>query len=120
MVFQYGELSRQAHEIRLLQILPSSGFEAHIECDIQVVSLTKDKPVFSYVWGNQTHRKPISINGSMIMISESLELALRYVLVLWADALCINQDDLEERTHQVSLMGDIYRQAECVVAWLGE
>ncbi|KAL1653251.1 cell separation during budding [Didymella pomorum] len=38
---------------------------------------------------------------------------------VWADALCINQDDLSERAHQVTLMGRIYSQAERVVVWLG-
>jgi hypothetical protein len=38
----------------------------------------------------------------------------------WYDALCINQEDIAERNHQVQLMRDIYRSAELVVAWLGE
>ncbi|KAH8805438.1 heterokaryon incompatibility protein-domain-containing protein [Xylogone sp. PMI_703] len=38
---------------------------------------------------------------------------------LWIDALCINQMDEEERCHQVSMMGEIYKRAECVHTWLG-
>ncbi|KAI1472761.1 HET-domain-containing protein [Daldinia caldariorum] len=39
--------------------------------------------------------------------------------VVWIDALCINQDDLEERGEQVKRMGLIYALARRVVAWLG-
>jgi hypothetical protein len=39
---------------------------------------------------------------------------------MWIDALCINQDDLDERARQVAFMGDIYETAERVVVWLGE
>ncbi|ETS85595.1 hypothetical protein PFICI_03620 [Pestalotiopsis fici W106-1] len=38
---------------------------------------------------------------------------------LWADAVCINQQDLAERSQQVSLMGSIYSQANWVISWLG-
>lgn len=39
---------------------------------------------------------------------------------LWVDAICIiNQDDLAERGHQVTAMGDIFRQAEKVIARIG-
>jgi hypothetical protein len=38
---------------------------------------------------------------------------------LWADALCINQHDSAERSHQVRMMGDIYRKANALHAWLG-
>ena len=36
------------------------------------------------------------------------------------DALCIHQEDEKVRNHQVSFMGDIYKQAEVVLAWLGD
>jgi hypothetical protein len=39
--------------------------------------------------------------------------------MLWIDALCINQDDMMERNHQVARMGDIYRNATRVIVWLG-
>jgi hypothetical protein len=38
---------------------------------------------------------------------------------LWIDALCIDQSNTRERNHQVQLMGRIYAQATCVIAWLG-
>lgn len=39
---------------------------------------------------------------------------------LWIDALCINQDDVDERTEQVQKMRRIYSLADQVLAWLGE
>lgn len=38
---------------------------------------------------------------------------------LWIDAICINQATTLEKNHQVSMMGMIYSQAECVIVWLG-
>jgi hypothetical protein len=38
---------------------------------------------------------------------------------LWADAICIDQDNVAERSHQVSIMDQIYQQAHQVVAWVG-
>ncbi|KAK1774407.1 heterokaryon incompatibility protein-domain-containing protein, partial [Copromyces sp. CBS 386.78] len=38
---------------------------------------------------------------------------------LWTDMLCINQDDLAERSYQVSLMRDIYDGSSLVEVWLG-
>ncbi|KAF7188351.1 Heterokaryon incompatibility protein 6, OR allele [Pseudocercospora fuligena] len=40
-------------------------------------------------------------------------------LRIWIDAICINQDDLDERDQQVSMMDDVYRQAREVLVWLG-
>lgn len=39
---------------------------------------------------------------------------------LWADAVCINQVDMHERSQQVPLMRNIYKRATRVVIWLGE
>ncbi|KAL8925254.1 MAG: hypothetical protein Q9172_002304 [Xanthocarpia lactea] len=39
--------------------------------------------------------------------------------VLWADAICINQDDVDERSSQVGLMGEIYRRGSRLHVWIG-
>ena len=38
---------------------------------------------------------------------------------MWIDAICINQDDLAERSEQVSKMRTIYEGPEEVLVWLG-
>jgi hypothetical protein len=59
-------------------------------------------------------------------ITTSLDSALRHLRdtrqsrQVWADAICINQDDPEERNQQVSQMGWVYRQASHTVVYLGE
>lgn len=37
----------------------------------------------------------------------------------WIDAICIQQEDVDERNHQVRMMGRIYERAAFVLAWLG-
>ena len=39
---------------------------------------------------------------------------------IWIDAICIDQDNLEERGSQVQIMDRIYSEADYVVVWLGE
>ena len=39
--------------------------------------------------------------------------------VLWADAVCINQADVDERASQVNLMGDVYRRGIRLHVWIG-
>jgi hypothetical protein len=48
---------------------------------------------------------------------------LRYtedLRILWVDAICINQQDDDEKSKQVAMMGRIYNEAQKVYAWLGE
>ena len=40
-------------------------------------------------------------------------------LVLWVDAICINQDDIPERSVQTGKMRSIYQNAASVAVWLG-
>jgi len=80
----------------------------------------------SYVWGDQELRAEITIGSRKVNMLISLHRALRRVRhaseprILWADSLCINQSNLMERIHQVSIMGTIYKKAEGVLIWLGE
>jgi hypothetical protein len=41
-------------------------------------------------------------------------------MLLWVDAICIDQSNIEERNHQVKLMDLIYKNAKIVFMWLGE
>lgn len=40
--------------------------------------------------------------------------------MIWADAICINQDDNDEKSRQVRLMAQIYSKATYALVWLGE
>lgn len=59
-------------------------------------------------------------------VRRELGLALKFLRkpaearTLWADAICINQDDDEERNNQVQMMSRIYTRAKEVCIWLGE
>jgi hypothetical protein len=83
----------------------------------------------SYTWGEPRfeHRLYDISKGheAVMLITANLDAALRklrYKLetrVIWADAVCINQRDDEEKASQIPLMANIYNGARRVVAWLG-
>lgn len=52
----------------------------------------------------------------LVQLSETFPLS---TTEFWIDAICVNQKDLDERGQHVSLMCDVYRQAEEVIIWLG-
>ena len=97
-----------------------------VEQDIREVIPWAGYNALSYVWGDSPERVTISCNGHMTFITRNLYNALQQIWkvtpkqVLWADALCINQDDDEEKGYQVSMMGDIYKTATTVLIWLGD
>ncbi|PTB67231.1 HET-domain-containing protein [Trichoderma citrinoviride] len=122
----YSSLALKDGDIRLLTIFPDE-WTADIRCEINVVSLN-DKPQYaalSYVWGGPPQDGTLQINGLRHSIGRSLETALRYYrragwsMPLWADAICINQEDIAERSSQVSIMDRIYTDAATVFVVLG-
>jgi hypothetical protein len=76
------------------------------------------------MWGPKEF-KTIELNGKPLTVRENLWQALSSLRleteprILWIDAVCINQEDIGERNHQVMQMGIIYSQASRVVVWLG-
>jgi len=88
-----------------------------------------DFAALSYVWGDESDTRAIIVNGHAVSVTANLEAALREFRTgwefsghfkLWADALCINQKDLAERSHHIGMMRDLYESAWSVIAWLGE
>ncbi len=41
-------------------------------------------------------------------------------MVVWIDAICIDQANIDERSKQVLRMGRIFQQADRVLVWLGD
>ncbi|KAI1119903.1 heterokaryon incompatibility protein-domain-containing protein [Nemania abortiva] len=84
----------------------------------------------SWCWGLEPADWAVQIeeNGKTykIRVRRELALALKYLRLpnqprtLWIDAICINQDDHEERNHQVQMMSRVYTRAKEVCIWLGE
>lgn len=76
----------------------------------------------SYVWGDPNPSHQILLDGKALKITKSLYVALRAIqrdaneqsILVWADAICINQQDLEERSAQVVLMRETYHAATYV------
>jgi hypothetical protein len=101
-----------------------------LECSLEEVPLDQqpDYEALSYAWGKQdtTGGTYILCCGKRITITPNCAAALIHLRheaeprVLWIDAICINQANVREKNHQVSLMGDIYRNAKCTLMWLGE
>jgi hypothetical protein len=79
----------------------------------------------SYVWGGIEKKAKVWVGGRMLGITENLYVALHHLRlqhtdrILWIDAICIDQSNLKERTHQVHHMSEIYQKADRVLVWLG-
>jgi hypothetical protein len=120
------KLDPDRHEIRIVELLPGLK-DQPIECLLSIASLD-DAPMYnalSYAWGSPIKEKSIQLNQIEFKITPNLETALLHlreeekIQKLWIDAICINQNDLEEKEHQIQLMSKIYPEAQTVLCWLG-
>ncbi|KAI0545380.1 heterokaryon incompatibility protein-domain-containing protein [Xylaria curta] len=128
-LYQYPALPLDSSAIRLVLLLPSP--ERHYDIICRLCSTTLDRSdsdkyeALSYVWGDPSKKKAITVDNKSFPATENLESALRNLRyrdkprVLWIDSMCINQSDVAERNSQVQQMGRIYENAEKVIIWLG-
>lgn len=124
----YVSLQGESRKFRLLILEPSTDRLAPVRCTLNQASFDDDDlkyTALSYVWGDPLDTTPVLVNGIERQITLNLESALRHIrkascaVVLWVDALCINQEDEAEKNHQVEMMREIFSGAELVIAWLG-
>jgi hypothetical protein len=120
--------SLQQNEIRLLRIHPGCK-EDSVQCSLLVVDLDDtayEYAALSYVWGPEVPSKYIMCNGLPYRIRQNLYDVISNFrhpddsVWLWADAICINQQDLVERGSQVQLMSKLYSCATRTIVWLGK
>ena len=123
--FRYSPLPC-TDSIRLLILQPGDADEP-IHCHLIDTRLDEAPPFdcISYTWGNVAERREIWIDKRSLYVTRSLRDALRQArdadqeLCLWADAACIDQTNVEERSHQVGVMDRIYKRAQHVFVCLG-
>lgn len=132
MSFVYPPLTGN-QPIRLVRLEPALTLSQPIRCHLEQVYLDDcrgKKPTYtyealSYTWGARIGTVAINCNDSSLLVTPNCESALRHLRhrtkdrVLWIDAICINQQSVEEKNNQVPLMGEIYRSAAAVIIWLG-
>ncbi|KAK6591799.1 HET domain protein [Botrytis cinerea] len=133
MSHYYGTSSlRDTNSIRLLCLMPSEDLTAPIECRLHIYPLEKSNKAthiyqaLSYVWGISETFQSVIIDEKPLLVTANLHAALlqlrdrTFERIIWVDAICINQKDEEEKSHQIGLMAKIFGLADRVIVYLGE
>ena len=124
--FRYNTLPAATKAIRLVCNGPRDENGVISSLEMHTFDLDAAPPFYalSYVWGSTERVVPLTCNGQKLAVTNSLALALERSAIwshgtyLWADGICINQDDVIERNCQVKFMGEIYARASKVLAHL--
>lgn len=128
--YNYQPLS-SPDSARILVLLPTQKVVDDLRCHLDEVRLSdvKDKSegftALSYAWGASEASHVIWFGTHILRIRPNLDNALRNLrrpdrsIRLWVDAVCINQNDLLERNHQVQQMRDIFSAASETIIYLG-
>ena len=123
----YPPLDSNPDSFRLLKLLPGQSSGA-VQCELFVASIQEQKnryTALSYTWGTAKSSINIVVNGRRFSVRKNLYTFFESCVTrkdfptLWIDAVCIDQTNVTERNHQVSVMGKIFRNAWQVYAWLG-
>jgi hypothetical protein len=128
--YQYGPL-QHSDSIRILVLHPSPNDSDPIACTIRHVQLSDDTLEYeavSYTWGDSTQTNTIYLNDGRqrLIVGKNCHAALRRLRLVdedrtvWIDAVCIDQQDLQERGHQVRIMSEVYNCAEGVMVMLSD
>ncbi|KAH7141005.1 heterokaryon incompatibility protein-domain-containing protein [Dactylonectria macrodidyma] len=112
--------------IRTLRLEPGSDYDP-IVCSMRFadVNAAPSYEALSYVWGDKNVRQNVILHDRNFPVTTNLKDALQNIRrpdrsrLIWVDAICINQDDSDEKDVQIRLMSSVYRNASRVLAWLG-
>jgi hypothetical protein len=120
----YQPLDPGTGDFRVLEILPGSSDDV-VKCNLIKSFEGIEYEALSYRAGDPADTKEILVHGHPFNAFATLFGALIALRgpsesrIVWIDQICINQNDVAERNHQVQKMRDVYHNAQRVVAWLG-
>ena len=115
-------------EFKFVVYSPETGSTVKILRIEETASLTDFPYIAKYYHslGGLVRPKTINCDSRPVTIGGELHSALRRMRlednkrVLWADALCINQNDVQERGEHVQMMRKIYASTQRVLIWFEE
>jgi len=124
--FEHDPLPDSTTHFRLLRIL-HGDFGHFVECEISSWPIDDAPPYYaiSYTWGDPADMTEIIVNNKLLAVRRNCEYVLQQAfaskasLYYWIDAICIAQTSIQERNHQVGIMGKIYSGAKHVFACVG-
>lgn len=128
--YKYEPLPTREHtRVLILEPGPDDDIENPLVGSLRLLDLcdaySEPFEAISYVWGPPARTHVILVDGHPLPITASLRGALLQTRLpdrprtLWADAICINQWDHNEKGHQVGAMGRIYRTSKRTLVCLG-
>lgn len=144
--YTYTPLSPGTDQFRLLTLLPANEQDERIAVYLHPTATEAAKGQYealSYVWGSPDNPETISVisnsrtgseedgvssseyNAAPHLVTQNLAVALRHLRrrvtarTLWIDAICIDQQNIAEKSEQVLNMAQIYKSSARVVIWLG-
>lgn len=132
--FIYEPLANVSTDFRLLQVLPDKR-NGRTQVELWNISSSPtestsvdypDYQCLSYTWGAPDGGHEIYLNGCLFHVRRNLSDFLHQAALslpmqpLWIDAICINQQAIQEKNIQVTRMGSIYNRAQRVMVWLGK
>ncbi|KAH7068200.1 heterokaryon incompatibility protein-domain-containing protein [Paraphoma chrysanthemicola] len=126
--FKYPALPSEEY-IRIIELLPGEAAdEIKFNLSVELRSHCKESyDAISYVWGDKRKLRSTVCCNKAMYITDNLYSALETIRAkqpgkstrLWADAISIDQENIQEKNHQVKNMGLVYRNAGLVHIWLG-
>jgi len=125
-IYVYNSLNPLRRDIRLIKLKrsPFTGISSSLET-FSLENAPKYEAI-SYTWGSPTKDHLVFFDGNWLPTTRSVYRIIQdrasyfRTRLLWIDAVCINQENDAEKSVQVSMMGEIYHQAERVIIWLGD
>lgn len=129
-VYQYRKLEH-ADSIRLLWLEPAEnhhddlcGSLKHTTLSERSRNILEPYTALSYVWGAPDRTQKLWLDRHCLPITATLDAALRdmrdtaLIHQIWADAICIDQSNEDEKGFQVGIMGRIYSTASHTIIHL--
>lgn len=131
----FGSLDQSKKEIRLLRLDLSNTPDkrAHrLLSNVSLLNTNRKYVALSYPWGDTQDSTRLIVEGAPLQVTvnftNALDEAIQFwrsayatrdeEMCLWTDQICVNQRDHAEKSQQVGMMGDIFRQAVAVLVWL--